>query len=167
MLALGTPAPSFTLPQPTSAPISLDELTGSRPSSSPSSANHCPYVQHVAAGLATLGGTSPIKGILMVGISNNDVVTYLTGRARSDGRRGPPPGWTFHLTDDPRRRPRLPACTPGTFRLRPAPTVCRGQLDSRPGNGRPVTAADVRAAVDTRRPVNPDQQPSIPGAASS
>ncbi|REY01340.1 thioredoxin family protein, partial [Mycobacterium tuberculosis] len=43
--------------------------------------------------------------------------------------------------------------------------VYRGQLDdSRPGNGRPVTAADVRAAVDALlagRPVNPDQRPSI------
>lgn len=44
MLALGTPAPSFTLPQPaTGATVSLDELTG------PALVvtficNHCPYV---------------------------------------------------------------------------------------------------------------------------
>ncbi|MGH3523655.1 MAG: thioredoxin family protein, partial [Mycobacterium sp.] len=41
----------------------------------------------------------------------------------------------------------------------------RGQLDdSRPGNDLPVTAADVRAAVDAvlaGRPVDPDQRPSI------
>ena len=52
MLALGTPAPSFTLPEPaTSAAVSLGDLTG------PALVvtficNHCPYVQHVAAGLA-------------------------------------------------------------------------------------------------------------------
>ena len=58
------------------------------------------------------------------------------------------------------------ACTPDTFvfdgerRL-----VYRGQLDnSRPGNDLPVTAADVRAAVDAvlaGRPVAADQRPSI------
>ncbi|WP_204266665.1 hypothetical protein, partial [Escherichia coli] len=49
-LAMGS-----VLPQPaTGATVSLDELTG------PALVvtficNHCPYVQHVAAGLATLG----------------------------------------------------------------------------------------------------------------
>ncbi|CNW12724.1 Conserved exported protein of uncharacterised function [Mycobacterium tuberculosis] len=76
MLALGTPAPSFTLPQPaTGATVSLDELTG------PALVvtficNHCPYVQHVAAGLATLGRDLADQGVPMVGISSNDVVTY-------------------------------------------------------------------------------------------
>ena len=58
------------------------------------------------------------------------------------------------------------ACTPDTFvfdgerRL-----VYRGQLDnSRPGNDLPVTAADVRAAIDAvlaGRPVDAEQRPSI------
>ena len=49
MLALGTPAPPFTLPEPaTGGTVSLDELTG------PALVvtficNHCPYVKHVAA----------------------------------------------------------------------------------------------------------------------
>ena len=58
------------------------------------------------------------------------------------------------------------ACTPDFFlfdggrRL-----VYRGQLDaSRPGNGLPVTGADLRAAVDAvlaGRPVPEDQRPSL------
>ncbi len=152
MLALGTPAPSFTLPQPaTGATVSLDELTG------PALVvtficNHCPYVQHVAAGLATLGRDLADQGVPMVGISSNDVVTYPQDgpdQMVAEARRH---GWTFpYLYDETQDVARAfsAACTPDTFvfdgqrRL-----VYRGQLDdSRPGNGRPVTAADVRAAV--------------------
>jgi hypothetical protein len=43
--------------------------------------------------------------------------------------------------------------------------VYRGQLDdSRPGNNKPVTGADLRAAIEAvlaGRAVNPDQKPSI------
>ncbi|MBW3602668.1 MAG: thioredoxin family protein, partial [Actinobacteria bacterium] len=43
--------------------------------------------------------------------------------------------------------------------------VYRGQLDdARPGNGRPVTGRDVRAALDAvldGRPVPADQRPSV------
>lgn len=154
MLALGTPAPSFTLPQPaTGATVSLDELTG------PALVvtficNHCPYVQHVAAGLATLGRDLADQGVPMVGISSNDVVTYPQDgpdQMVAEARRH---GWTFpYLYDETQDVARAfsAACTPDTFvfdgqrRL-----VYRGQLDdSRPGNGRPVTAADVRRG---RRP---------------
>jgi hypothetical protein len=43
--------------------------------------------------------------------------------------------------------------------------VYRGQLDdSRPGNNKPVTGHDLRAAIDAvlaGKPVDPTQQPSI------
>jgi hypothetical protein len=58
------------------------------------------------------------------------------------------------------------ACTPDFFvfdadrRL-----VYRGQFDdARPGNGRPVTGADLRAAINAvllDKPVNPEQKPSV------
>jgi hypothetical protein len=58
------------------------------------------------------------------------------------------------------------ACTPDFFlfdsqhRL-----VYRGQLDdSRPGNNRPLTGRDLRAAIDAvlaGRPVKPDQKASV------
>ena len=76
MLALGTPAPHFTLPEPaTGATVSLDDLAG------PALVvtficNHCPYVKHVAAGLAALGRDLADQGVAMVAISSNDVVTY-------------------------------------------------------------------------------------------
>lgn len=169
MLALGTVAPPFALPEPaTGRTLSRDDLTG------PALVvtficNHCPYVKHVADGLAALGRDLAEQGVAMVGISSNDVATYpqdgpdhMVAEARAHG-------WTFpYLYDETQDVARAfsAACTPDTFvfdgerRL-----VYRGQLDdSRPGNGRPVTAADVRAAVDAvlaGRPVNPEQRPSI------
>ena len=169
MLALGTPAPPFSLPEPaTGATVSLDELTG------PALVvtfvcNHCPYVKHVAAGLAALGRDLAHQGVAMVGISSNDVVTYPQDGPEQMVVEARGHGWTFpYLYDETQDIARAfsAACTPDTFvfdgerRL-----VYRGQLDdSRPGNGLPVTAADVRAAVDevlAGRPVDPNQRPSI------
>ncbi len=169
ILALGTPAPHFSLPNPaTGATVSLEELTG------PALVvtficNHCPYVQHVAAGLAQLGRDLADQDVPMVGISSNDAVTYPQDgpdQMAAEARRH---GWTFpYLYDESQNVARAfsAACTPDTFvfdgerRL-----VYRGQLDdSRPRNDLPVTAADIRAAVDAilaGRAVQPDQRPSI------
>jgi hypothetical protein len=58
------------------------------------------------------------------------------------------------------------ACTPDFFLFDAGRRlVYRGQFDdSRPGNGRPVTGADLRRAVDAvlaGRPVDPEQFPSL------
>lgn len=160
MLALGTPAPSFTLPQPaTGATVSLDELTG------PALVvtficNHCPYVQHVAAGLATLGRDLADQGVPMVGISSNDVVTYPQDgpdQMVAEARRH---GWTFpYLYDETQDVARAfsAACTPDTFvfdgqrRL-----VYRGQLDDSrraASQPRPTTVDRVRHQVALGRAV--------------
>ncbi len=169
MLALGTPAPAFALPEPaTGNTVGLDDLTG------PALVvaficNHCPYVQHVAAGLAALGRDLAERGVAMVGISSNDVVGYPQDGPEQMAAEARRHGWTFpYLYDESQDVARAfsAACTPDTFvfdaerRL-----VYRGQLDdSRPGNDLPVTAADVRAAVDAvlaGRQVDPNQRPSI------
>jgi len=169
MLALGTPAPAFTLPEPaTGGTVSLDELTGSALVVA-FICNHCPYVKHVAAGLAALGRDLAERGVAMVGISSNDVVTYPQDGPDEMVVEARDQGWTFpYLYDETQdvARAYSAACTPDIFvfdgerRL-----IYRGQLDdSRPKNERPVTAADVRAAVDAvlaGRPVNSDQRPSI------
>jgi peroxiredoxin len=123
----------------------------------------------VAAGLAALGRDLADQGVPMVGISSNDVATYPQDGPDEmvvEARRH---GWTFpYLYDETQEVARAysAACTPDTFvfdvqrRL-----VYRGQLDnSRPGNDVPVSAADVRAAVDAvlhGQRVNADQRPSI------
>ena len=109
------------------------------------------------------------RGVSMIGISANDVATYPQDGPEQMAQVAERHGWTFpYLYDETQEVARAysAACTPDTFvfdderRL-----VYRGQLDySRPGNGKPVTCADVRAAVDAvlaGRPVDPDQRPSI------
>ncbi|MBX9638532.1 MAG: thioredoxin family protein [Mycobacteriaceae bacterium] len=169
MLELGTPAPPFALPEPaTGATLRLADLTG------PALVvtficNHCPYVQHVAAGLAELGQDLIERGVPMVAISSNDVTTYPQDGPEQMVAEAERQGWTLpYLYDETQDVARAfsAACTPDTFvfdgdrRL-----VYRGQLDdSRPKNDLPVTAADVRAAVDAvlaGQPVDPDQRPSI------
>ena len=169
MLALGTPAPAFALPEPaTGRTVRLDDLTG------PALVvtflcNHCPYVQHVAAGLAALGRDLAEQGVPMVGISSNDVVAYPQDGPEAMAAEVRKQGWTFpYLYDESQdvARAYSAACTPDTFvfdadrRL-----VYRGRLDaSRPRTDAPVTARDVRAAVDAvlaGRPVDPDQWPSV------
>jgi hypothetical protein len=58
------------------------------------------------------------------------------------------------------------ACTPDFYLFdRNLKLVYRGQLDdSRPSNGKPVTGADLRAAIEALlagRPVNQDQRASL------
>jgi peroxiredoxin len=169
MLALGTPAPPFALPEPaTGATVDLADLTG------PALVvtficNHCPYVKHVAAGLAELGRDLAALGVPMVGISSNDVATYPQDGPGEMADEAGRQGWTFRYLYDESQdvaRAYSAACTPDTFvfdadRL----LVYRGQLDdSRPRNDHPVTCADVRAAVDAvlaGRPVDLDQVPSL------
>ena len=169
MLPLGTSAPPFALREPASGnTVSLDDLTG------PALVvtficNHCPYVQHVAAGLAELGRDLTELGVPMVAISSNDVASYPQDGPDQMVAEAHRHGWTFpYLYDETQDVARAfsAACTPDTFvfdgdrRL-----VYRGQLDgSRPNNGLQVTAADVRAAIAAvlaDGPVDPNQRASI------
>ena len=167
MLARGTPAPPFTLPEPaTGATVSLDELTG------PALVvtficNHCPYVQHVAAGLAALGRDLTDQGVAMVAISSNDVVTYPQDgpdQMVAEARRH---GWTFaYLYDETQDVAKAygAACTPDFFLYdKSRKLVYRGQLDaSRPGNNVPVTGTDLRAALDAVLASKPAPERQIP-----
>ena len=169
MLPLGTVAPGFRLPDTDGKTVSLDDFKGAPALLVAFICNHCPYVKHVAAGLAALGRDLADQGVAIVGISSNDVLTYPQDGPEEMVAEARKHGWTFpYLYDETQDVARAfsAACTPDTFvfdgerRL-----VYRGQLDnSRPGNDLPVTAADVRSAVDAvlaGQPVDADQRPSI------
>lgn len=169
MLALGTPAPPFALPEPaTGGTVNLDDLTGSVLVVT-FICNHCPYVQHVAAGLSVLGRDLTALGVSMVAISSNDTAAYPQDGPDQMAAEAARHGWTFpYLYDETQdvARAYSAACTPDTFVFDGQRSlVYRGQLDdSRPRNGLPVSAADVRAAVDAVRAglaVDPNQKPSV------
>lgn len=169
MRALGTPCPAFRLPDVTTGnDVALSDLTG-RPLLVGFICNHCPFVQHMRDELARLSREAPGMGYAMVLISSNDVRTHpqdgpnhMASEARDAGYRCP------YLYDETQEVARAfgAACTPDFFLYDAQHTlVYRGQLDdSRPNNGKPVTGADLRAALDAvlgGRTPDTAQKPSI------
>ncbi len=153
MISLGSPLPSFALPDVVSGRIVTDSYLRAAPASVVAFiCNHCPYVVHVQPELVRLGQDLLARGVPMVAISSNDATAY--------PEDGPAPmaalarrlGFAFPYLYDESQAVALAfqaACTPDFFVFDGAATLAyRGQLDgSRPGNARLLDGADLRAAV--------------------
>ena len=153
MLPLGTQAPPFSLPDTNGHTVSLDSLQGASGLLVMFICNHCPYVKHVRHALTKLVKEYQAKGIAVVAINSNDVRSYPEDSPQKMREVAAEAGYTFPFlfdeTQDVAKAYRA-ACTPDFYvfddqqRL-----VYRGQMDdSRPGNGRPVTGTDLRAALE-------------------
>ena len=169
MQPLGTKAPDFRLPGPMGKTVSLDDFKDSSALLMVFMCNHCPFVQHVLPHFARLAQEYQARGVGIVGISSNDVQSYPQDGPAKMAELSKSRGLTFpYLYDEAQEVAKAygAACTPdfylfdGNRRL-----VYRGQMDdSRPGNNRPVTGADLRAALDAvleGRPVSDNQKPSV------
>jgi peroxiredoxin len=169
MLPLGSPLPSFALPEPlTGRVISSAELQG-KPAVVIFICNHCPFVKHIRVELARFGVECRDRGVGMVAISSNDIVTHPEDSPEAMAREAREFGYVFpYLFDESQdvARSFQAACTPDLYIFDAAARLAyRGQFDpSRPGNGVPVTGRDARAAVDAlvlgQTPA-PHQIPSI------
>jgi peroxiredoxin len=169
MLALGTPAPDFHLPDPDGRVVSRDDFADAPALLVAFICNHCPYVKHIREELARFGRDHRDSGLAMVAISANDVSTHPDDSPAKMAEEAKRVGYVFpYLYDETQAVAKAfrAACTP-EFYLFDAERrlVYRGQFDpSRPGNGFPVTGADLRAAVDAvlaGRKVSAEQRPSI------
>lgn len=77
MLALGTQAPDFSLPDVVSGKIvSLSDFKNKKAFLMMFICRHCPYVEHVKEELAGLGSDYQIKNVGIVAISSNDAKNY-------------------------------------------------------------------------------------------
>ena len=170
MLALGTPAPDFRLPDVVSGrTISLETVAGKTALLVMFICQHCPYVQHVKHELTRLGKDYSTSSVGMVAISANDATRYPDDAPDQLKAMATTLGWAFPLCYDESQQAAIAysaACTPDFFLFdAKRRLVYRGQLDeSRPGNGKPVTGRDLRAALDAvlaGRAVTPDQRPSV------
>src|SRR4051812_39498687 len=173
MMPLGTIAPDFTLPDPsTGGMVSLDDVYRSSPAGLVVImflCNHCPFVKHVRHELATLTREYRDKGVATVGINANDATAYPDDSPERMAQEKAEVGYPFpYLYDESQEVARAyqAACTPDFFVFdRRRRLVYRGQLDdSRPSNGLPVTGKDLRAALDAvlaGRPIPEPQRPSI------
>ncbi len=169
MLPLGTKAPDFSLPNVDGKAVSLADMAGAPALLVMFICNHCPFVKHVAGGLAQLAKDYQPKGVKFVAINSNDVDTYPDDSPEKMAVEAKQRGYTFPYLYDATQavgKAYRAACTPDFFLFdKNQSLVYRGQLDaSRPDNGIPVTGNDMRAALDALlagKNVSSDQKPSI------
>ncbi len=169
MLALGTTAPDFRLPDTNGKIVSLGDFAGAPAVLVMFICNHCPYVKHIRGELAKIGRDCKAKGIGIVAINSNDAANYSDDSPEKMRQEAKSAGYSFpYLFDETQSvaKSYRAACTPDLFLFdRNLKLVYRGQLDgSRPGNGVPVTGNDLRAALDAvlaGKPVSEKQTPSV------
>ena len=76
MLALGTEAPGFTLSDPDGRQHSLDNSGSDDAYLVMFICNHCPYVKHVAAELASIGNDYGSRKVAIYAINSNDAQSH-------------------------------------------------------------------------------------------
>lgn len=170
MLPLGTPAPGFHLPDVVSGKkMSLEDFAGKPALLIMFLCRHCPYVKHVEKELARLARDYAAKNVAVVALSANDAAEYPDDSPTGLRAQAAAIGFTFpYLYDESQAvaKAYAAACTPDFFVFdKDRRLAYRGQLDdSRPGNGRPVTGADLRGALDdllAGRSPRTEQKPSV------
>jgi peroxiredoxin len=168
MNSLGTSAPDFALPATDGRTVKRTDYTG-KPLLVMFMCNHCPYVKHLRKHLAGLCKDYQQIGVGIVGINSNDAVNYPEDSFEMMAEEVRNFGYTFpYLHDETQQVAKAyqAACTPDFFLFDKAhKLVYRGRFDaSRPDDGKPITGADLKAALDAvlaGKPVSADQKPSI------
>jgi peroxiredoxin len=169
MLPLGTQAPPFSLPNIDGKTVSLQDFADRPVLVVMFLCNHCPFVKHLRSALAEFGREYQAKGVGIVAINPNDVSAYPDDRPEKMVEEARAAGYTFPYLYDATQevaKAYRAACTPDFFVFNAQRAlIYRGQFDSsRPGNGQPITGADLRAAVDAAlagRQPPAEQRPSI------
>ncbi len=169
MLPIGTTAPNFELPDTEGRIVRLRDFQNAKALLVIFMCNHCPYVKHVAPELKRLSDEYMARGVAIVGISSNDIANYPDDAPDKMKLEKQQQGYAFPYLFDATQsvaQAYQAACTPDFFLFDgQQKLVYRGQLDdSRPKTDRPLTGADLRAALDATlagKPVSSDQKPSI------
>ncbi len=159
MLALGTPAPSFTLPDvATGALHRLEDFGEAKALLVVFLCAHCPYVLHVAPALARVAQDHADSPLTIVGITSNDIAQYPDDAPAPTARFAIEQGFSFPILFDESQavaHAYSAACTPDFFLFDAERKLAyRGQIDGsrpmrgpdRPGHGE-ANGADLRAAI--------------------
>ncbi len=170
MMALANKAPDFNLLDPLDGEHkSLQQLMGRKGTLVMFICNHCPFVLNINSALAQLGRDYMDSDLSIIAISSNDADAYPQDGPIQMAEKAKTLGYTFpYLYDQTQQTAKayLAACTPDFFLFDDKlELVYRGQLDdARPGNGIPVTGADLRDAIASLlagESVSERQKPSI------
>lgn len=168
ILPVGAPASDFALPDVFGETQTLADVRGPKGLVVAFLCNHCPFVLHLAKELGIFAETCEAKGIGFVGISANDVSRYPADSPENMREMVADFGWTFpYLYDESQATAQAyrAACTPDfyLFDAELRLTYCGQFDDSRPKNGKPVTGASLRHAVEAVLKSDPplaEQRPS-------
>lgn len=154
MQALGSLAPEFNLPETQHSKnrlVSIDSFVG-QPLLVMFICNHCPFVIHIVDQMVALANQAHSQGVAVVAISSNDVQTYPQDGPEAMATFAARYGFEFpYLYDETQAIAKAysAACTPDFFVFDKEHRLqYRGQMDSsRPGNAKPVSGKDLRAAI--------------------
>jgi peroxiredoxin len=168
MLALGTQAPDFSLPDTEGKIVSLKNFS-QKPLLVMFICNHCPFVKHLRKDLAKLSMDYSSEKMGIVAINSNDAIAYPEDNPEKMKAEKKDAGYLFpYLFDESQEVAKAydAACTPDFYlfdskhRL-----VYRGQFDdSRPNTPIPVTGSDIRGAINAvlhGKTISSDQKPSL------
>ena len=154
MLPLGTPAPDFKLINCIDQQAwSLSQQTTNQAVVVIFMCNHCPYVVHIIEELVRCANDYIDQGIAFVAINANDVSQYPDDSPEKmlsfAQQHCIPFPYCFDDTQVVAKAYQA-ACTPDLYVFDERhQCVYRGRFDnSTPGNGQPVTGADIRQALD-------------------
>jgi thiol-disulfide isomerase/thioredoxin len=169
LLEIGSPLPSFKLPDVNGAPLSSQQFLGAAGLLVVFICPHCPFVRHIRREFARFAREYQAQGLRIVAINSNDSIAYPDDTPEGMKKEIIEAGYTFpYLVDETQEIAKAfrAACTPDFFLFnREQILVYRGQFDgSRPGNQIATTGSDLRAAagaVLAGRSASPDQKGSI------
>jgi peroxiredoxin len=153
MIELGTQAPDFSLPEPTTGNIVSLADFNDQPILIAFICNHCPYVIQLKDVFASFATEYSQKGLAIVAINANDAEKYPDDSPEKMTEEVSQYQYTFpYLYDETQAVAQAyqAACTPDFYLFDHHHALYyRGQFDSaRPGNHKPVTGEDMRTAVD-------------------
>jgi peroxiredoxin len=164
MQTLGSPAPNFSLPDPSGGVHSLRDFDEADALLVAFLCNHCPFVQHILGGFAEYARDYRSRSVAVVAISSNDIESHPDDAPEHMAQIAAKYDFTFPYLYDESQQVALAyeaICTPDFFLYdRHRRLFYRGQFDgSRPytdwdvklgkeRNRVPANGADLRAATD-------------------
>lgn len=152
MIALGTLAPAFRLPDGTGSMVALEDAIDAKAILVAFICNHCPFVKHLADPLASMAKEFAGQGLATFGIMSNDIVNYPDDGPEEMVREAAARGYEFpYLLDEDQSVAKAyqAMCTPDFYLFgEDKKLVYRGQFDdSRPGDGE-ATGKSLREAIE-------------------
>jgi thiol-disulfide isomerase/thioredoxin len=153
MLALGTPVPSFRLPDLDGRMVSPEDFASAPALLVAFICHHCPFVRHIRQEFSRFAAEYQARGLALIAINSNDVTAFPEDGPEGMRQEAREAGYAFpYLFDESQEIAKVfrAACTPDLFLFDGSRTLAyRGQFDdSRPRNTVPVTGRDLRAACD-------------------